>query len=213
MKKPFFLLLFLGLGFSLAAQGYGEYFRRYDIYGGAVYATSRTYIYGIKYQKTPSNPAVYDTIGGHRETALGPIVGMGWNLPFATFAHKNMSIGAHIAGNIGFMDGLSANFPIGLQYKFGTDASLDCEKPFGFSVSGGYNILMVTGDVGEGIFKYPYVAPEINFTTGRFGLMKIKAYMQFTEQYFREKTGSETHHTYLKVPFIVMIGFCPHYDD
>ena len=213
MKKTGLFLLVLLYGNYVHSQSYGEYFRRYDIYGGAMMVKTRNYIYGVKYPKTPSSPAVYDTIGGHRTSALGPWVGFGLNLPFVTFAQKNMSVGMHAAANMALADGISINVPIGLQYRFGTDASQDSEKNFGFSVGGGYNIFFISGDLGEGIFKYPYVSPEINYNFQRFGLFKLKAYLQFTEQYFHEKVQTETHHTYMKVPVIFSLAVCPNFDN
>lgn len=199
---------------SISLHGVSQYFdnfRRYDIYGGLTYMKSRTVIFGYKYGQTAATSSGQDTIGGRNGTYLGPIVGFGLNLPIAKFT-PDMSLGVHAAANLALVDGLSLNIPLGLQYRFGTDATLDCEKNFGFSVGAGYNFFFVTGDLGDGIFKYPYVSPEISFNTG-IGLMKVKSYIQFTEQFYSSKTDTETHHAYLSAPLIICLAICPNFDD
>ncbi len=207
--KHFVLTLLTFVCVNAFAQ-YGDNFRRYDIYGGLSIMQSRTYIYGLKYASSPSSPAVYDTTGGSRGSYVGPFAGFGLNLPIVKFT-PDMSLGAHLAANLAYVNGLALNTPIGLQYRYGTDATLDCEKNVGFSVGGGYNIFFVSGDVGEGIFKYPYVSPEVSFNTG-IGLLKVKSYIQFTEQYYRQKLDTETHHTYLSAPLIFCVALCPNFE-
>jgi hypothetical protein len=211
-KRFFTAIMVLGFFFAFS-QNYGEYFRRYDVYGGVLQAKSKTYIYGEKYAKTPSSPAVYDTIGGGNYSFIGPWAGLGLNLPFVTFSGDNMSVGAHIAANVAFGGGTGfLNIPLGLQYRFGTDAGLESDKRFGFSVGGGYNLFLISGDLGEGFFKYPYISPEINFDTqGKLGLLKLKSYIQFTEQYRERKLDTQTLHTYLQSPLIIALGICPNF--
>lgn len=208
--KQFLFILLTVFSFSMFSQ-YRDYFNRFDVYGGLTYLSSRTSFYGIKYAKTSSSPAIYDTIGGRKGTYVGAFAGVGLNLPIARF-NKDMSIGIHIAGNFGYVDGIALNFPIGLQYKFGTDATLDCEKNFGFSIGGGYNIFMTTGDLGEGIFKYPYLSPEISYNSS-LGLFKLKSYIQFTEQTYHFKLDTETHYTFMKAPLMICLAICPNFQD
>lgn len=212
-RIAFAILLLFNITF-IFAQSYGDYFRRYDVYGGLNYVKTRTYYYGEKYPKTPSSPAVFDTVKGGKSTTVCPLVGLGLNLPFFKFGNDNMSVGAHIGANVSFGAGtLFLNAPLGLQYRFGTDATNNGDKSFGFALGAGYNLFLMSGDVGEGYFKYPYLSPEINFETGTYGLMKIKAYFQFTEQYKLRQLDTQTLHTYMKVPVILAIGFCPNFDN
>jgi hypothetical protein len=210
--KKYILLFILVQGLSNAYAQYGDYFRRYDIYGGLQYMETTEYIYAEKYPRTPSSPAIYDTVTSTQNTPVGPFVGVGLNLPFAIFANDNMSIGAHIAANIAIVDGISLNVPIGIQYRFGTDASLNADTDFGFSIGAGYNIFGISGDSGEGIFKFPYLSPEINFATRNRGLIKIKAYLQFTEQQATVHRSTETGYTRMRNPIIITLAICPNFD-
>lgn len=208
MRQIFIVLLTIVC--SSAFAQYGDYFRRYDIYGGVTYVSARNYIYGKTSQYSSSTQA-YDTLGGNKGTYIGPAVGFGLNLPFVK-PTPDMSVGMHVAANLALVDGLAFNVPLGLQYRYGSDATLDCEKNFGFSIGGGYNFYFVSGDIGEGIFKYPYLSPEISYNTG-IGLLKIKSYIQFTEQYYHHNTGTQTLHTYMKAPLTLYLAICPNFND
>lgn len=203
------IVLFAKVSFG---QNFVEHFKLWDALGGVTFANGNQITIGDSNPTgSPTHVFSMDTLTDNNYSSIAPCIGFALNLPFISF--KESSVGTHIGGFFNkSKEGMAINFPVMLQYRFGTDAVLDSDKDFGFALSLGYNMFFATGDgMGEGKFFYPSISPEINYNIGGWGLTKIRAYFQFGTKRFEKKQDNEILISNTKIPFVICIAICPHY--
>lgn len=212
MLKRVLLFGMILLTMISVGQNHRKYLSRYDICTGFAYAKCKQVTIGdLNPTGSPSHVKSMDTLTASNNSSFGPFAGIALNFPF--LQRKESSLGIHAGVSFYVTDGgFALSFPMMLQFRTGTDAVLESQKNVGFAISAGFNPFLANSDgMGEGIFCFPSVSPELNFASNKYGLFKIRVYAQFGTKSGKRKFENEIHYSQTKIPLILCVGICPRY--